>query len=99
MRFTNTVNDEEVLILNPQEDKYPGQVPFGFDFQGSSLVVNPIEQKTIEMIYKLRSSKRSLREIAQELNRQFIPTKNKNRWQANTVKKILDRQMKRVCNS
>ena len=40
---------------------------------------------------QLRSNGLSLRKIAEELNRRLIPTKNHGLWQANTVRKILER--------
>ncbi len=39
----------------------------------------------------LRVNGLSLRKIAEELKRGLVPTKNNWVWQANTVKKILDR--------
>jgi hypothetical protein len=70
---------------------YKWQVPYGFVYQGNVLVEVPGEQETIRLIKDLRDSGKSLRVIARELNRGNVPTKNNGNWQANTVKKIMDR--------
>ena len=68
-----------------------GQVPFGYVVAEHNLVKDPEEQAVIRLARQLRASGLSLRKIAEELNRRLVPTKNNGIWQANTVKKILDR--------
>ena len=75
----------------PRSENYKGQVPFGFDYSGDALVENLKEQKALRLIREMRESSRTLRAIAGELNGRRIPTKNGGIWQANTVKKILER--------
>ena len=68
-----------------------GQIPFGYVVADRHLVKDPEEQAVIRLARQLRASGLSLRKIAEELNRRLVPTKNNGIWQANTVKKILDR--------
>jgi hypothetical protein len=49
------------------------------------------EQAVIRLVRQLRRKGLSLRAVAEELNERLVPTKNHGLWQANTVKKILDR--------
>ena len=71
--------------------KRKGQVPFGWEYRSYKLVKNPDEQRIIRMIRQYASVGKSFRGIARELNGSLIPTKNNGIWQANTVRKILDR--------
>ena len=71
--------------------KIKGQIPFGFVAVDNRLVKSDEEQKVIRLARQLRGNGLSLRKIAEELNRRLIATKNNGIWQANTVKKILDR--------
>ena len=71
--------------------KRKGQVPFGFVYIDQRLVKCKEEQNVIRLARQLRRNGCSLREIAAELNRRLVPTKNHGVWQPNTVKKILDR--------
>ena len=71
--------------------KIKGQIPFGFVAVDNRLVKSPEEQQVIRLVRQLRRNGLSLRKIADELNLRLIPTKNNGLWQANTVKKILDR--------
>ena len=68
-----------------------GQIPFGFVAVDRRLVKCDEEQQVIGLVRQLRRNGLSLREIAEELNRRLIPTKNHGVWQANTVRKILER--------
>ncbi len=68
-----------------------GQVPFGWDSEGSRLARNAGEQQVIRLMRQLRAGGRSLNAIARELNRRLVPTKNAGLWQANTVGNILRR--------
>ena len=73
-----------------------GAVPFGFDLadDGISLIPNAQEQQVITGINSLRSEGYSLREIAEELTRQGITTKEGNdSWSHQAVAKILTRKV------
>jgi len=75
---------------------YKGQIPFGYDFIDNELKENPQEQEIINLIIQLKSQGFSLREIANELNKKLIPTKNNGIWQANTIRKILQREKEKI---
>ena len=68
-----------------------GHIPYGYDYKNNKLIKNPQEQEVIREIKQMRATGFSLREIAKELNKKLIPTKNNGIWQANTVRKILQR--------
>jgi len=70
-----------------------GKVPFGFNLSadGVTLVPNDKEQEAITIIRELRSTGLSLREIANELNRQQIATKEGKPWIHTTVQRIVTR--------
>jgi site-specific DNA recombinase len=91
LRFLNTVNFRPVPLESQGNGHYRGQIPYGFIYLENELVSDQEEQKTIQLIKMMRDSAKPLRAIAGELNRREIPTKNNGVWQANTVKKILDR--------
>ena len=68
-----------------------GQIPFGFVVVDRRLVKCDEEQQVIGLVRQQRRNGLSLREIAEDLNRRLIPTKNHGVWQANTVRNILER--------
>jgi len=64
--------------------------PTGYKRTGDNLEENKEEMKTIKLIKKLRESGKSLRKIAEKLNKKGIPTKNNGqKWYASTVNYIL----------
>ncbi len=71
--------------------KRKGQIPYGYDYKKGELIKNNKEQEIIGMIKQLKLNGSSLRTIAMELNHKLIPTKNNGTWQANTIRKILQR--------
>jgi hypothetical protein len=66
-------------------------VPSGWELYDHRLVKDSAEQKIIRMMQQYVSIGKSLRTIAEELNRKLVPTKNNSIWQVNTVRKILRR--------
>lgn len=73
-----------------------GAVPFGWDLAADeiNLVPNAQEQQVIAEISRLRTEHYSLREIAEELSRQGIVTKEGNTsWSHQAVAKILTRKV------
>jgi predicted DNA-binding protein YlxM (UPF0122 family) len=76
---------------NGNGHKRTGHLPFGFDFLNHLLVKNKAEQDAIRMMRQYRAGGLSLREIAGELNRRPIPTKNNGIWHANSVREVLAR--------
>jgi len=71
--------------------KVYGPQPFGYRREGKDLLPDPEELRALELMQELRSKGYSLRGIAKELTRRQVPTKNGGRWEAMTVKRILDR--------
>jgi len=68
-----------------------GPEPFGYRREGERLVPNPTELRALELMKSLRTQGYSYRQIAYELRRRRVPTKNGGRWEAATVAKILRR--------
>lgn len=69
-----------------------GTCPYGYtlDEGSNQFVVNTIEAQVVQRIFRERAAGRSLRQIANDLTRDGIATKRGGRWQANTVKTILE---------
>lgn len=69
-----------------------GTCPYGYtlDEATNQFVVNELEAKVVQRIFRERAMGRSLRQISNDLTRDGIPTKRGGRWQANTVKTILE---------
>jgi DNA invertase Pin-like site-specific DNA recombinase len=82
------------LAAKARRGERTGQIPYGFTLatNGVALIVNEAEQAVIAQIQALRTAGHSLREIAQELNRQSIPTQKGQPWNHNTIDSILKRQ-------
>ena len=76
---------------NGNGHKRMGQIPFGYEYKDFKLIKSKEEQGVIRMIRQYRMNGLSLRKIAEKLNQKLVPTKNYGVWQANTVKKILER--------
>lgn len=70
-----------------------GKIRFGYDLadDGRTLVANPTEQEAIHLIRELRSAGESLRDIAKELERRGVKTKEGQPWKHTSVKRILSR--------
>ncbi|MEB3188356.1 MAG: recombinase family protein [bacterium] len=69
-----------------------GTCPYGYslDEATNQFVVSPLEAAVVQRIFRERAAGRSLRQIANDLTRDGLPTKRGGRWQANTVKTILE---------
>ncbi len=69
-----------------------GTCPYGYtlDEASNQFVVDPVEAQVVQRIFRERSAGRSLRQISGDLTRDGIATKRGGRWQANTVKTILE---------
>ncbi|MGV8130939.1 MAG: recombinase family protein [Candidatus Pacearchaeota archaeon] len=74
-----------------------GGVVYGYESKEGNLVVNDTEAEIIKRIYHLKNRKKyTLTAIANELNKDGIPTKrNKGNWYPSTIKKILNNKMYR----
>lgn len=80
-----------------------GSVPFGWRTDPDNpsnphgaLVAEQTERQAVALMTTLHAEGRSLREIADALTTEGIPTKRGGRWQANTVRRILDRELARA---
>ncbi len=70
-----------------------GQVPFGFRVQRGQLVPHQKEQSTIDHIVALRQGGSSFGQIADHLNSNGVPTKNRAKeWDRPTIFKICRRE-------
>jgi DNA invertase Pin-like site-specific DNA recombinase len=69
-----------------------GTCPYGYtlDEASNQFRVLPLEANVVRRIFRERIAGRSLRQIANDLTRDGIATKRGGRWQANTVKTILE---------
>jgi site-specific DNA recombinase len=67
-----------------------GGVAIGYKSEGKELVISGEEAEIVKNIYKLRRSRKGLREIARTLNENNIPTARGGKWYAGTVKYILE---------
>ncbi|PIQ26288.1 hypothetical protein COW36_15140 [bacterium (Candidatus Blackallbacteria) CG17_big_fil_post_rev_8_21_14_2_50_48_46] len=69
-----------------------GACPYGYriDAQSNEYACIPEEAKIIARIFHERSAGRSLRQIAMGLTHAGVQTKRGGRWQANTIKTILE---------
>ncbi len=71
-----------------------GKIPFGWNLasDGKTLLENPQEQKSISLMQQLRRSGMSIRQIAAELDKRGISTKNGNgKWTPKVVWTILEK--------
>ncbi|WP_280305083.1 recombinase family protein [Nocardia neocaledoniensis] len=57
-----------------------------------ALVAEPSERAAVTRMLELHAEGRSLRQIVSVLTEEGVPTKRGGRWQANTVRRILDRE-------
>ena len=70
-----------------------GKVRFGYELaaDGKTLVAVPTEQEAIALMKELRAAGQTLRDIAAELNRRNVATKEGGQWKHTTVSGILAR--------
>ena len=67
--------------------------PYGFHRHGNTLIENPEEIGVVSRIKAWRAQGWILSKIAQELNDQGIPTKNRGRWYPGTIKYLLGNKL------
>ena len=89
----NLIGERTRLALHYKRNqgRVYGPEPFGYRRDGENLLIEPKELQVIRLMRQLREAGLSYREIAKELKRRGVPTKTGGRWEAMTVKKILDR--------
>jgi DNA invertase Pin-like site-specific DNA recombinase len=94
-RETTAERTKEALRHKINGHQRVGKVRYGFDLaaDGRTLVPNPTEQRVVALMNDLRAAGLTLRQIADELTKRSIPTKEgRSRWQHQTVAYILRRQ-------
>lgn len=69
-----------------------GAAPFGYAAEGGALVPDARERRVIDRMSQMRESGRSLREIADVLNREGVGSKRRVRWYPMTVGRVLERE-------
>lgn len=93
-RFMRTMPAAEpkVFVRNREVLHNGGTCPYGYTLNEATnqFQVVPLEANVVRRIFRERVAGRSLRQIANDLTRDGIPTKRGGRWQANTVKTILE---------
>ena len=84
--------EQRVFVRSREVLHNGGTCPYGYNLNESTnqFQVVPLEANVVRRIFRERISGRSLRQIANDLTRDGIPTKRGGRWQANTVKTILE---------
>jgi len=66
-----------------------GPVTYGWQRVGDRIVVNPAEMKVLERMHGLRRGGSTLRQIAETLNREGIPSKRGGKWNVSSISKLL----------
>jgi DNA invertase Pin-like site-specific DNA recombinase len=81
-----------VFVRNREVLHNGGTCPYGYtlDEVTNQFKMHPLEATVVRRIFRERIAGRSLRQIANDLTRDDIATKRGGRWQANTVKTILE---------
>jgi hypothetical protein len=90
---TNALTKEAISRKRANGERV-GQVPFGWDFDGTRLVESPAEQAVVLDIIKYRNSGWSLRRIAKHLESRLIRTKKGGPWHPASVHSIVLRYQK-----
>ena len=70
-------------------------LPYGFQREGKQLIPHEVEQKVLKRIFAWREDKRSLYEIAEELNDLGVPSKKGGKWHAATLAHIVNNDLYR----
>lgn len=89
---TPPVEASRVFVRSREVLHNGGTCPYGYalDEGTNQFKQLPREAAVVRRIFHEREAGRSLRQIAGDLTRDEIPTKRGGRWQANTVKTILE---------
>lgn len=83
-------------INKAKNGKYAGGgVALGYQSVDKDLVIHQADAETIRTIFKMKKSRKGLREIARHLNESNTPTARGGKWYAGTVKYILQNDLYR----
>ncbi len=90
MALRNPVNGNAKKIDN-KRSKRGGHTAFGYAYLDEQLVIDPKEQIALRKILKLHHSGKSNPAIADELNRQKVPTRSGKPWIRSVIRSIIQR--------
>ena len=81
------------LAYKKSRGERTGKVPFGKSLasDGTTLEVNELEEKVLDLIAQLHAAGESMRKIADELNRRNVPSKGGKPWKHSTIQRIIGR--------
>lgn len=81
-------------IEKAKRGKYAGgRTAYGYSAKDKELCVDQERAEVIREIFKMRRRRKSLREIATDLNERNVPTANGGKWYAGTVRYILKNKL------
>jgi len=85
---------ERVYIGMEQKARTKGgmlgfNIPYGYDYIDNKLILNEDESKNVKEIFNLYLDNCSMKKIAEQLNRNNIPTKNNKKWASQTIATML----------
>lgn len=66
--------------------------PYGYEWDGEQMVINPEQAKTVRWIYDQVLSGKGTHAIAEELNNNGVPTKKGGRWTPTTVRGMISNE-------
>lgn len=66
--------------------------PYGYDWDGEQMVINPDQAKTVRWIFEQVLSGKGTHAISEELNANGIPTKKGGRWTPTTVRGMISNE-------
>lgn len=66
--------------------------PYGYDWDGEQMVINPDQAKTVRWIFEQVLSGKGTHAISDELNAKGIPTKKGGRWTPTTVRGMISNE-------
>jgi DNA invertase Pin-like site-specific DNA recombinase len=64
-------------------------IPYGYDYIDSRLIIKQEESKNVKEIFNLYLDDCSMKKIAEQLNKNNIPTKNNKKWSSQTIATML----------
>lgn len=71
-------------------ERYAREIPYGYSLEGDKLIHNPKESKAIDEILRLKSEGKTLRDIADILNRAGVKPRRSAKWSHSSVAYIIN---------
>jgi site-specific DNA recombinase len=91
LALRNPINTKAKHI-DRKRNKRGGHTPYGFAYLDGQLVIDPREHLVVRQIMRLHQEGKSSQAIADELNRQKVPTRLRVIWRKCVVLSIIRRQ-------